>query len=319
MVFDFLLELEVALIPVLAQGPVFHSQEDCASRFLGVCAVREATVLRVFPDFDERIVQSVTRPKKSQFAHSRCIDQHGPTIKNEQLAAGSGMDTFSSSADRPGVKRVVSDQSVDECGLSDARGAKQAVRFSGNKERAELVQANTRCVADGKDVGGAASVFYLPDYLIKLLRRYQVCLGQYDPRLNRPLVSHHKVSVQPGQVEIVSTGLNDKGDIDVCRDHLEICRLAWGLPAQERLSRYDAMDYGGTARCVALHAHPVAHTGQIYSRLNCETQLSRDFRIGLAVLISDEEGTPIHGCDARHAVPRLQKGVGALFKPAVIS
>ncbi len=55
MVFCFLLELEVALMPVLAQCPVLHCQQDCASRFLGVRAVREAAVHSVFVNLEERV------------------------------------------------------------------------------------------------------------------------------------------------------------------------------------------------------------------------------------------------------------------------
>jgi hypothetical protein len=70
---------------------------------------------------------------------------------------------------------------------------------------------------------------------------------------------------------------------------------------------------------VTLNTHPVAHTRQIDSGLNDVTELSRDFRISFAVLISDEESTPINGRDARNAVSRLQEGGGTVLKPAIKS
>jgi hypothetical protein len=141
--------------------------------------------------------------------------------------------------------------------------------------------------------------------MIEFLRRYEVCLGQQYPRLNRALVGHHKVSVKPRQVKIVATSLHYQGDIDIRRNHLEVYGFAGVLTAQERLPLDNAMNNGGAARCVALHTNPVAHTRQVDSGLDCETELTREFRICLGVLMSDEECTPIDGRDARNAVPGL--------------
>jgi len=70
---------------------------------------------------------------------------------------------------------------------------------------------------------------------------------------------------------------------------------------------------------VALHTHPVAHTRKIAGGLNLETELAREFRISLSVLISDEECASVDGRDARNAVSRLQEGGGTLLKPVVKS
>lgn len=77
------------------------------------------------------------------------------------------------------------------------------------------------------------------------------------------------------------------------------------------------MDHGGPARGVPLHTHPVAHTRQIADGPDVETELAREFRITLGVLIPDQEGIPVNGRNTRHAVSRLQEGGGLLLKPAV--
>jgi hypothetical protein len=79
------------------------------------------------------------------------------------------------------------------------------------------------------------------------------------------------------------------------------------------------MNHGGTARCVALHTHPVAHTRQIGGRFNRETELARKFRISLCILIPDDEGATIDGGDARNALSRLKERGGMLRKPVVKS
>ena len=79
------------------------------------------------------------------------------------------------------------------------------------------------------------------------------------------------------------------------------------------------MNDGGPARCVALHAHPVSHAGPVNGRLNRETELAREFRIGLCLLIADEACTPVDGRDAGQALSRLQERGGLRFKPAIES
>jgi hypothetical protein len=153
--------------------------------------------------------------------------------------------------------------------------AKQAICSSGDEKRTQLVQADARCVAESNDVGEGAPAPYLPDSMIQFLRRYEVCLGQQYPRLNRTLVGHNKVSVEPRQVEIVATSLHYEGDIDVRRNHLEVYGLAGALAAQERLPRDNAVNNGGAARPMTLHTHPVAHTRQLDGGLDCETELAR--------------------------------------------
>ena len=70
---------------------------------------------------------------------------------------------------------------------------------------------------------------------------------------------HHQVPVEPTDVEIEVTGLDDEGDIDVCCDHLEVDGLAGGLATQEGPSRKDRMNDRRAARRVVLHAHPVSY------------------------------------------------------------
>jgi hypothetical protein len=174
------------------------------------------------------------------------------------------------------------------------------------EKRTQLVQAVTRYVAQRHDVGEDASAPDLIECMAEFIRRHEVRLCHKYPRFNRAIVGHHKVSVEPRQVEIVTTGLYDESDIDVRRDHLGIHGLAGALAAQERLPWQDAMNHGGTARDMALHTHPVAHTRQIGGAINCETELACEFREYLGVLITDKECIPIDGRYARNAVSRLQ-------------
>ena len=114
MVFGLLPELEVAVITVLTQLPTLHSHQDCAARLPSMGAVREPTVQRTRLDLRERLIHSITRSKKAQFAHSGRVDQHSPTVKNEQMAALCRMDTFSSSTDSLCIERISSDYPVDK-------------------------------------------------------------------------------------------------------------------------------------------------------------------------------------------------------------
>ena len=79
------------------------------------------------------------------------------------------MDSFSRSADRPGVEGISSDQPVDECGLTDSRGAKKAIRLAWSKESLEILQSETRRVAEREDWGGDARALDLRDRLFPVL------------------------------------------------------------------------------------------------------------------------------------------------------
>lgn len=316
---DLFPELEIALESVVTDGSLLHGLENGASWFVGVGAIRKATVCGVLVDIGERVVQPVARPKKAQLAHPRRVDQHGTTVQHQQLASGSGMDTLSRPADRACVKCVTATQSVDERGLSDSRGAQQAIGSPGDEKRTQLVQAETRDVAERHDLVERAPAPNLPERMTEFLGRHEVGLRQEYPRLNRALVGHHQVSVEPRQVEIVATSLHDEGDIDVRRDHLGIHGLAGALAAQERLPWQDVMNHGGAARGMALHTYPVAHARQIGGGGNGETELAREFRGCLGILTPDEKGAPVDGRDARDAVSRLQDGGGTLLKPVVKS
>ena len=240
-------------------------------------------------------------------------------IKNEQLAPGRGMDTFPCPADGLCLQNIASSQSVDQSSLPNSRGAEQAVGSAWRKQCAELVQSNTGCIAEGKDPGGCVGAPHLPDDLLELFGRDQVRLGENDPRFDRTFIGHYQVAVESSQVEIVFTGLHDEGDINVCRNHLGIDCLAWALTTQECLPWNHAMNQGGTARGMTLNTHPVPHARKIACSLNRETELARELRIRLGVLISNEKSAPINGCDARQAVPRLQKIGRPQLKPVVKS
>ena len=171
-------EFEIALVSVFTERSIVQGQADGASRFIGVGAIREAAVCEVLVDIGERVIQSAARPKKAQLAHSRCIDQHGTTLQHKQLASGRGMDTFPRPADRFRVKLVTARQSVDKCGLSNARGAQQAMCSSGAEKRTQLVQACARYVAERDNVGEGAPAPNLLDRMFEFTGRYEVCLGQ---------------------------------------------------------------------------------------------------------------------------------------------
>ena len=87
----------------------------------------------------------------------------------------------------------------------------------------------------------------------------QVGLRQDDKGLNMAFACHHQVPVEPPYVEIEMAGLDDEGDIDVCRDHLEVHGLAGSLATQERPSRKDRMNDRRAARRIVLHAHPISN------------------------------------------------------------
>ena len=72
-----------ALVPVLAQLPTLHRQQNSASRLPGVGTVREPAIQRHLVDLRERLVHAVTRSQQAQLTHPGRIDQHGPMVQDE--------------------------------------------------------------------------------------------------------------------------------------------------------------------------------------------------------------------------------------------
>ena len=229
MEFRFLPELEIVPIPLFTQVPSLHRHQDRTAGFPGVGAVGEAAVPRKVANLGEALVDPLAHVEKAQFAHPRGVDQHGALIEDEQMAAGGRMHAFPGAADRLGVERVLPEQPVDEGRLPDSRRAEQTERLTRNKQPPEVIHPDTRRVAEREDLGRDAVMPDRRDLLLQVFGCDQVGLRQDDQRLNVAFACHHQVPVEPPYVEIEVTGLDDEGDIDVCRDHLEVHGLAGAL------------------------------------------------------------------------------------------
>src|SRR5512139_2946631 len=109
MVLRLLFELYIAGIMIFTQYTVYDCCTDRAAGFLPVATVRIATIQGKLDDVFKALVNPFAYTKKAYLSHSRCINQHGALIKNNKLAARSGMCAFSRSTHGLCVKSILPD------------------------------------------------------------------------------------------------------------------------------------------------------------------------------------------------------------------
>src|SRR3972149_1580623 len=124
----------------------------------------------------------------------------------------------------------------------------------------------------------------------------QIDLAQDDEWLYMAFVCHHKVSVEPYNIEIVMTGLNNERNVDICRDHLEVYYPAGTLATQERLPGQDLMNDCHAAGVVVFYINPVADTRQSKIGLSRELEFPCKFGGNFLVFISDDACAPVNCC-----------------------
>ena len=187
----------------------------------------------------------------------------------------------------------------------------------GERSARNSLQSNARCVAQGENLRRNPRAPYLIHDPFQLFGRNQVCLAQHNPRFDMAFTGHHQVSIEPRQIEIISTSLDDKSHVDVGCDHLEIDGLARTLATQETLSRQNCLNNGRAAGGMAFDAHPIADARQVDSRFCRETNLACQFCERLSAIIPHEERSPINRSDAGNALPWLLTIADAVLKPFV--
>jgi hypothetical protein len=83
----FLLEFPVILIMLRIEIILLYGLPDGATRFVGVTAIGETTVLRKRLNISEAIVYSFADAHHPEFPHTRHIDQQATVLKHDELAA----------------------------------------------------------------------------------------------------------------------------------------------------------------------------------------------------------------------------------------
>ena len=79
-----------------------------------------------------------------------------------------------------------------------------------------------------------------------------------------PIPDHYQATLEPVDIEVEMTGLDDQGYVDIGSNHLVFDDISCSLATQKRLSRNDVMNYAEHVGAVVLNAYPISNTGEIH-------------------------------------------------------
>jgi len=295
-----LFELEVVFEPFGFESAFGDGGEDGAARLGAVVAVPELALEGEGFDVGEFGGETFAFAPELDFAHARGGDDDASGVEEDHLAPGGGVSTFTVAwADLGGECEVLSCESVDEEGFSDARTSEKDGGFSGAEEGSQRVEAEVEECADGVNWDARGGRFDLEDALVRF--GTEVGLVEEDDGHGATLPGEGDVTLDGGEVEVTSAieSADEEGDVDVGSDDL-LFGEGTGLVTRDSAStREYGVDGGAGFGGEGSDGDPVTDGGEFGARDGVVTCASGELGVEPAELAVEDETVAFLACDAR--------------------